>query len=77
MCVHRQPRVLPPKQTRATCAGTSPLLLVSKETWLKMVKVAREQLDEVRAPERRARRTSIEARCVREDHYALLLAARY
>ena len=41
-----------------------------------MVKVARKQLDEMKAP-KRARRTSLDVRCIREDHYALLLAAQY
>ncbi len=76
MCVHRQVRVLPAKQTDATLLASPPLSLVSKETWLKMVKVARQKLDERKLP-KRARRTSLDLRCVREDHYALLLAADY
>jgi hypothetical protein len=49
---------------------------VSKETWVKMVTVARQKLDERKLP-KRARRTSLDLRCLREDHYALLLAADY
>lgn len=45
-----------------------------------MVKVARQKLEEMRTPTRpalRMKRTSLDIRCIREDHYALLLAAQY
>ena len=55
---------------------------MSRETWLTMVQVAKQKFDartQPVTPRKRRRRTSLHRlfRCVREDHYALLLAAGY
>jgi len=47
---------------------------MSKQTWLLMVKVV--QQESRPRPQRKTQRP-LPVRCVREDHYALLLAAGY
>ncbi len=50
---------------------------MSQQTWMKMVKVTQAKQGARPQLTRRTKRPSLELRSVREDHYALLLAARY
>jgi len=51
---------------------------MSRETWLLVVKVARQKLAQMKPLIRRPKReTQRPVRCVREDHYVLLLATGY
>lgn len=56
---------------------------MSRETWLLMVQVAKQKIDAAKqgaVPRKRRKKTTITrlfGTCVREDHYALLLAAGY